>query len=95
MQTSTNEGIQSKYVEPKGWEEITSDEKIERLREMVKSLQSSLRYQSSENRKLIDDFEKHSHDGDKIKVPYNRYSNSSNSLIGECSGALSNIKPYF
>lgn len=81
------------YVAPKGWNEITDNEKCERLREIVKGNQNYISRLQSELHKINTAFEKHNHDvqnGGKLIVPYVRYSYSENSIGVACSTGLAN-----
>ena len=88
MDTSTPSGslvggLASSYVPPKDWENITSDEKIERLREVIKNLSSSIARTQSDIHYLRESFKKHSHTDKEIVVPFNEYNNSNSLGIGE------------
>ena len=82
------------YVPPKGWEEITADEKIERLREIVHSLSRNLNEEVQNGNWLKNLFFKHSH-GEKgeILTQPETYRQSGGGLLG---GQMSTSeKPYF
>lgn len=88
-------GLVSGYAMPKGWQEITSDEKIERLREIVKQLQSTISYQNNQLQNVTKSFEQHFHNGEKIVVPFDRYASNSYGLVGDTLSPKSSIKAYF
>jgi len=81
------------YVPPKPWDEITADEKIERMREIVKSLSMSVGRLQSDNHVLRQNFKKHSHTEKEIVIPYDEYA-SNNSLNG-IDSKLSAGQNYF
>lgn len=76
------------YVPPKPWDEITADEKIERMREIIKSLSMSVGRLQSDNHVLRQNFKKHSHTDKEIVIPYDEYV-SNNALNGIASQTLS------
>ena len=93
METSTPMGLAPKgYVLPKKWDEITSDEKIERMREIIKQLQYSVSRAQSDNYNLRQSFKKHSHTEKEIVVPYDEYSN--NGAI-DTGSQLFSVENYF
>ena len=53
----------------KHWSELTSDEKIERLREIVKRLES----QNSNLRETVDNLREHQHIDGTIVIPMKRH----------------------
>ena len=55
----------------KYWSEITADEKIERMRQIVHNLLSNDQRKDMEITKLKDALRIHQHIGEKIVVPYN------------------------
>ncbi len=81
-----------RYVEPKGWDELTSDEKIERMREMVKSLQSNLHTTQNVTRRLREIIVGHKHVDGKVVEDIKTYESN----IGDCEKAsLTSAKLYF
>lgn len=83
------------YVAPKGWEEITDAEKIERLREVIKSSQRTISDLSITIHALTNSFEKHRHDlqSGAIVMPYDRYSRGGSGMV--CASETSSTKAYF
>ncbi len=77
--TSSPMGLAPKgYVPPKMWDEITTDEKVERMRDIIKSLQSQLSRANGELYSLKSNFKKHYHHHDnEVVVPFNEYEGSS------------------
>ena len=71
------------YVPPKAWVDITADEKIERLREIIKGLQQAVGRNQTDINKVKDNFKNHSHSEKGILVPYNEYGGSGLGLVGE------------
>lgn len=81
------------YVPPKNWEYLTTDEKIERMREIIKSLQWENNRFREEIHELKQDFYHHYHamdDGQKLMCELKEYKNN----IGGLLGAETNSK-YF
>ncbi len=65
----------------KDWQELTTEEKIERMRNQVKYNLSNLQRENADLRRKLSELCKHSHGVDgKILVPFNEY--GSNSLVG-------------
>lgn len=64
--TSQNKLPSTEYVPPKDWEEITLDEKIERMRQIVKSLSSSLGQAQTQIHNLRMKLKRHSHQDGKV-----------------------------
>ena len=91
MEQTQAKGLSGTYVPPKDWEEITSDEKIERLREVIKNLSSSISRTQSDIHFYRESFKNHQHGEKGIVVPFNEHNNSNS--IG-VSASLSNAK-YF
>lgn len=79
------------YVPPKGWDEITDSEKIERMREIIKSLSQQVGRLQSDFHVLRDSFKKHSHTDKEVVLPYDEYSH--NSIFG--SAEVSALQNYF
>lgn len=63
----------NKYVPPKDWNDITSDEKIERMREIIKSLQNNIGRTQTDIHHIKRNFAQHTHGDKGINVPYNEY----------------------
>mgnify|MGYP001566800556 FL=1 len=63
------------YNPPKDWEELNDGEKIERMKEVIKTLSSSLSRVQSDIHYLRENFKKHSHIEKEIVVPFNEYGN--------------------
>jgi len=84
---------EARILRNKGWEELTQDERMERMRNKVKDNHSSLYRQISDLQKKIGQLENHSHkeNGDVV-VPFNRYNSGGDCGIAE---ALSSQKVYF
>lgn len=90
-------GINNAYIPPKGWEEITSDEKVERMREIIKQASATVGRQQTEINWLRDIIFKHIHgENGKILVEADRYGShgSGMGMLGDTS-TLSSTKPYF
>lgn len=66
--------VENKYVPPKNWDVLTADEKIERMRQIIKDHSSSIAYANRRITQLESVIEKHQHD-DKggLLMPYDRY----------------------
>jgi hypothetical protein len=93
MENNTTAGLApTGYVLPKKWDEITSDEKVERMREIIKQLQHAVARSQSDNHNLRQSFKKHFHTEKEIIVPYDEYSN--NGAIG-IGSQLSSVENYF
>ena len=78
-----NEALTNKaeqYIPPKKWDEITTDEKIERLREIIKQLQNQLSRAQADIHYVRENFKKHSHTEKEIVVPFNEYNNTLNGI---------------
>jgi hypothetical protein len=60
----------------KEWKDLTADEKIERLKDVCTEMQRRIQNITETLYGLKDDFGKHTHDGDKIKVPWKEYRSS-------------------
>lgn len=84
------------YVPPKGWDELTDSEKIERMRELIKQQYSSINNQSQDINWLKNLFFKHDHDprDGKLTVQPETYRQSGFGSLDSAS-ALHSDKPYF
>lgn len=84
------------YTPPKGWDELTESEKIERIREIIKQQGSSIVNCSQETNWLKNLFFKHDHDprDGKLVVQPETYRNGSGFLAGAEVGQTSG-KQYF
>lgn len=61
----------------KYWSELTETERVERLRQVIKTMQYTIEYVQSENIKLRNHFYKHFHNADgKLMGPINEYDGS-------------------
>lgn len=61
-------GDSGKYVPPKMWKELTVEEKLERIREQLKHLQSQFGYTQGQVQRLKNDLSNHAHiDGKVVK----------------------------
>lgn len=63
------------------WSEITSDEKIERLKDVTASLRGEMESMYIVISELKQHFKEHSHDNGGVKVPYCEYSRSTNNVV--------------
>lgn len=73
------------YEKPKMWKELTSEEKIERMRGEIKRLQNMLSMQGGRMNSIEENFRKHNHlDGKVVKDMTNEY--------GAIGGSVSGIK---
>jgi hypothetical protein len=80
------------WVEPKYWQDLTADEKIERLREEIKSRDRSANELRREFRILLEQFKQHSHNGLGLSVvPPNANQDNYGSLSAKTAGG----KEYF
>jgi len=70
----------SKYVEPKGWDELKDKEKIERMREIVKEQGKQLSSKIRSLESQIEKLSKHYHLDNKVVVDYDRFGNIGGSL---------------
>ena len=61
------------YVPPKMWQDLTADEKIERIREEVLKINYSKSRRLAEFSQQIDQLKEHSHLEGKIFIPLKRY----------------------
>lgn len=73
--TSGTSALSQAYVPPKNWEDISSDEKIERMREIIKNLTGSVSRAQADIHKIKMSFKTHSHEGTTVVVPYSEYDN--------------------
>jgi predicted RNase H-like nuclease (RuvC/YqgF family) len=93
----TCEKSNSKYVPPKEWEELNDSEKIERMREVIKNLQSSLSRVERSNNSLRIKLSQHGHNdkGEPVEIKkIERYDDS----LGDCGvvcGSSLSTKNYF
>lgn len=78
--------VPSGHVPPKKWDDITDAEKIERMREIIKSLQSWVGRTQSDVHHVRENFSKHSHTDKGIVVPFNEYNNSNTSGVAASLG---------
>lgn len=91
MPKETTGSFDSKYVPPKDWEDITSDEKIERLCEIIKSMNGNISRLQTDIHHVRENFKNHAHGEKGIVVPFNEYPNNSLGM-----GSLSaNSNKYF
>ncbi len=74
-----------KYVPPAPWNEISSDEKIGRMRDIIKDLQRALSRAQVDIHTLRNNFKQHSHSENNILVPYNEYNGNNLAGISEAS----------
>ena len=56
----------SQYIPPKNWDELTADEKIERMREQIKYLSNSLGQAQATLHNLRGKLKRHSHHEGKV-----------------------------
>jgi len=67
--TNTSAPGVNSYVPPKDWNDLNSDEKIERMREMVKSLSNSLGFSQRQVHQLRQKLSRHEHrDGKVVEI---------------------------
>ena len=84
------------YVTPKDWKDITADEKIERMRDIIKDLSNSVGYSQTQIHVLRRKLKNHKHtDAGKVveEKEIQDYDDESNSLCGVASSSLS--KDFF
>lgn len=96
MNGATAQSPMKDYVPPKDWEKITSDEKIERLREVIKGLQQQVSQSQVAVHTLRQKLVKHEHKDGKVyeMKEIQAYDDSMGlGLVGTATG-LSNSK-YF
>lgn len=80
------------HQEPKMWEDLTTEKKIERIREEVKKQLSYQSQRLNEISRQLEELRNHNHIGDKIVVPINRRFSG----MGECLAAKrADGKSYF
>lgn len=63
------------YVPPKMWKDLTADEKIERMREIVKHYEYLLSEASRKVNQLRTEFVNHNHLDGKVVKPISEYNN--------------------
>lgn len=73
MDTQSKSVTAGAYKESNMWVDLNDAEKIERMHEVVVSLQNQLGRAQSEMHKLKSSFKNHSHLDGKILEPYNEY----------------------
>ena len=61
------------FTSPKDWDEITSDEKIERMREIIKSQSQNISRLQVDLHRIRRAFVQHSHTEKSIVVPFDEY----------------------
>ena len=87
------------YIHPKGWEEITADEKVERMREIIKSQFQTIERLSQDIQFLRDILFKHSHgENNKIMVEASQYRNNiglGGGTTAKDNNSLASVKPFF
>ena len=88
----------SKYVPPKEWEVLSDSEKIERMREIVKNLQSSLSRVERSNNNLRVKLSQHGHNdkGESVEIKkIERYDDSLSDCSNVCGLGPLSTKNYF
>ncbi len=75
--------IAGKYVPPKVWGEINDSERIERMRDIIKTMQRTINNLSNQNYKLKEDFAKHDHMNGGMVLPYDKFGNTGLLGLGE------------
>lgn len=91
MPTSGSVSLNSNYVPPKDWEVLTADEKIERMRDILKSHVYSLSYTQNQLSSVRRQLSKHEHVDGKVieQKEITQYDNDS-SLGGPLSASSEN-----
>jgi len=93
MENSQNTGSGS-YVAPKNWEEITVDEKIERMREIIKQQASAIAQLQVSLHNARKNLKQHAHVNDKVMIVKEAQeyddSNSDLGLVGASTLSNSN-----
>ena len=84
---NVSSGVIGQASHQKDWEELTADEKVERLRDFVKTLSRQINDLTSENIYLRRAFKEHQHT-DEVMVPFAEYQYHDN-VSGH---TLSNVK---
>lgn len=69
------------YIPPKMWRDLTSDEKIERMRETIKSLQYVIGELQRKSQNAINDFQNHEHLNGKIVKDIKTYNSEFSSTL--------------
>ncbi len=64
----TAQGLNGKYVAPKNWEEITVDEKIERMRKIIKQQESAIGQLQVSLHNARKNLKQHAHVNDKVMI---------------------------
>ena len=87
-----NKNMSIKFVEPKMWEDLKSDEKIERTREEVKKANMRLSQRINGLENTIERLKKHSHQNKNVVIPID----GGYDLFGEClQSTRADGKSYF
>ena len=86
MDNTTSSMTPKDYKPPKMWKDLTIEEKLERMREQIKHLQSQLGYNMGKVQGIENDLKNHAHlDGKVVK--------DIKSISGEFGGAKSLNNP--
>ena len=75
------------------WEDLEVEQKIERMREIVKNNTYRANNANQDINILKDEFDSHSHCNDKLVIDYKKY--KSGIASGECSGIPRQAENYF
>ena len=65
---SMTQGLAGKYVAPKNWEELTADEKIERMREIIKQQSTTIGQLQVSLHNARKNLKQHAHVNDKVMI---------------------------
>ena len=75
MTNSSSEQVSS-YIPPKMWKDCTVEEKLERIREYVKSFERTIISERSRVNNLVADFQNHNHLDGKVVKDIKTYSDT-------------------
>ena len=94
MESNTCSAPNGSYVPPKDWTALSDSEKIERMRDIIKNIQSNLSYANSANSKLKKLLVNHEHtsEGVIIKKKVQEYYDE---LQLSCSTGIGQQNKYF